>query len=103
MPPGDVQFNFNFGFPPGTCYACMAETMLLALSGRFEPFSLGRDLEVEKIEEIERLAEEYGFKLAGLRSFERAVSPEYVERVKAGMVEASSRRSIPLFSRVDTD
>ena len=30
-PPGDVEFNFDFGFPPKTCYACMAETMALAL------------------------------------------------------------------------
>ena len=29
--PGDVNFNFNFGFPPGTAYACMSETMILAL------------------------------------------------------------------------
>ena len=28
-PPGDdVQFNFNFGFPPKTCYACMADTIV---------------------------------------------------------------------------
>ncbi|MEK6221856.1 MAG: 3-hydroxyacyl-CoA dehydrogenase NAD-binding domain-containing protein, partial [Chloroflexota bacterium] len=34
--PGDVDFNFNFGFPPGQAYACMAETIALALEGRFE-------------------------------------------------------------------
>jgi hypothetical protein len=45
--PGDnVQFNFNFGFPPGTAYACMAETMILALEERCENYSLGRDLTV---------------------------------------------------------
>jgi len=26
--PGQVQFNFDFGFPPQTAYACMAETMI---------------------------------------------------------------------------
>ena len=32
--PGDVDFHFNFGFPPGLSYACMAETMILAQIGR---------------------------------------------------------------------
>ena len=26
--PGDVDFNFDFGFPKGNSYACMAETMI---------------------------------------------------------------------------
>lgn len=103
-PPGNVQFNFDFGFPPGTSYACMAETMALALEGRFENFSLGRDLEVEKIDEITRIAEKHGFRLAGLRSFERAVTPEYVERVlKAVAAKNGDRRTISLApARVDT-
>ena len=103
MPPGEVEFNFNFGFPPRTCYACMAETMLLTLEGRFEPYSLGRDLEVEKIEEIARLAEKHGFSLAGLRSFERAVSDEYVQQVRDAMARARGRTTVPLLARVDTD
>lgn len=72
--PGEVDFHFNFGFPPKTSYACMAETMILALEGRFENFSLGRDLTVEQIEEISALAKKHGFRLAGLRSFERALT-----------------------------
>ncbi|CEO88146.1 MAG TPA: shikimate dehydrogenase [Syntrophaceticus sp.] len=75
--PGDnVQFNFNFGFPPGTAYACMAETMILALEERCENYSLGRDLTVSQVREIQRLGKKHGFKLAGLRSFERALTKE---------------------------
>ena len=80
--PGDVQFNFDFGFPPGTAYACMAETMILALSGRSGDYSLGRDIRLEQVEEISDLARVHGFKLAGFRSFERAVTEEQVERVR---------------------
>lgn len=80
--PGDVEFNFNFGFPPKTSYACMAETMILALEGRCENYSLGRDLTVAQVEEIRRLGVKHGFKLAGLRSFERALTPEDLERVR---------------------
>ncbi len=80
--PGDVDFGINFGFPPRTAYACMAETMILTLEKRFENFSLGRDLTVKQIETIERLASKHGFRLAGFRSFERAISPEEIENVK---------------------
>src|SRR5690606_2310768 len=37
--PGPVDFHFDFGFPPGKAYACMAETMALALEGRYEDYT----------------------------------------------------------------
>lgn len=80
--PGDVNFNFKFGLPQKTCYACMAETMILAMEGRYESYSLGNDLDIEKVFEISRLAKKHGFKLAGLRSFERSLSHEDILRVK---------------------
>ncbi|MFO7948691.1 MAG: shikimate dehydrogenase, partial [Armatimonadota bacterium] len=46
--PGDVDFHFDFGFPPQTAYACMAETMILALEGWTDDYTLGRELEVER-------------------------------------------------------
>ncbi|MDI9583928.1 MAG: shikimate dehydrogenase [Acidobacteriota bacterium] len=81
--PGNVEFNLNFGFPPGLSYACMAETMILALEGRCEDYSLGRDISIEQVQEIAGLAVKHGFKLAGFRSFERKVSQEYIDRVRA--------------------
>ncbi len=80
--PGDVNFNFNFGFPPKTAYACMAETMILALENRFENYSLGRELDLAKVEEMRALAKKHGFKLAGFRSFERAVTSETINTIK---------------------
>lgn len=91
--PGQVDFGFNFGFPPGTAYACMSETMILALENRYESFSLGRDLDVDKIREIQGLAAKHGFRLAGLRSFERAVTDEHIHRVRV----ASGRVKTPIF------
>lgn len=81
--PGDVNFGLNFGFPPKTAYACMAETMILALEGRYENFTLGRDLTVKQVETISQLADKHGFKLAGFRSFERAVLPQEIMSIKA--------------------
>ncbi len=81
--PGEVNFNFDFGFPPGMAYACMAETMALALEGRYESYTLGKHITVEQVETIRRIAANHGFRLGGFRSFEQAVTPEQIERVKA--------------------
>jgi len=80
--PGNVNFNFDFGFPPGTSYACMAETMILALEERYEDWSLGRDISKEKVLGIAKLAAKHGFEVAGFRSFERPVTMEEIESVK---------------------
>jgi fatty aldehyde-generating acyl-ACP reductase len=86
--PGDVEFHFNFGFPPKTSYACMAETMILALEDRYESYSLGKELDVAKVREISSLATKHGFKLAGFRCFERAVSDEDIDRTRSAAAKA---------------
>jgi len=80
--PGPADFHFNFGFPPGKAYACMAETMVLAMEGRFEDYTLGRTIETDRVDEIARLAARHGFRLSGFRSFERVVPEEQIERVR---------------------
>lgn len=80
--PGEVDFGFNFGFPPRTSYACMAETILLSLEERYEPFTLGRDLSVAQVDEISRIADKHGFTLSGFRSFERAVTEAEIAAVR---------------------
>lgn len=80
--PGDVDFRFSFGFPPKTAYACMSETMMLALDGRYESFTLGKEVSVAQAEEMHRLATKHGFRLAGFRSFEFAVTPEHIAEVR---------------------
>lgn len=81
--PGEVDFGFNFGFPPKTAYACMSETMILALEDRAECYTLGKDVSVEQVREMLALAGKHGFRLAGFRSFERAVDDATIERVRA--------------------
>ncbi len=90
--PGPVDFHFNFGFPPGKAYACMAETMTLALEGRFEDYTVGKEISLERVNEIAALAHKHGFRLSGFRSFERAVTEEQIEKVrrKAGRAGAAA-------------
>lgn len=80
--PGAVNFHFDFGFPPGKAYACMAETMALALEGRFEDYTLGKEISLERVQEITRIAEKHGFRLSGFRAFEKNVTEEQIETVK---------------------
>jgi predicted amino acid dehydrogenase len=45
VPGAKLDFGFDFGFPAKTAYACMSETMILALdaaeTGKYESFTLG--------------------------------------------------------------
>jgi predicted amino acid dehydrogenase len=61
--PGDVHMR-NIGLPDGVVYACLAETIVLALEGRFENFTVGRNIEWEKVKEIYRLGLKHGMSLA---------------------------------------
>ncbi len=80
--PGAVDFHFDFGFPPGKAYACMAETMALALEGRFEDYTLGKEISLERVREITQMAEKHGFRLSGFRAFERTVTEAEIEKIK---------------------
>lgn len=80
--PGKVDFGFDFGFPPGTAYACMSETIMLALDGRIENFTLGKEVSPEQVRITQQLAAKHGFQLAGFRSFERAVTDEEIAQIR---------------------
>lgn len=80
--PGNPDFGYDFGFPKGTSYACMAETMMLSLEGRMENYSIGKDITLSQVDETSEWASKHGFKLAGFRSFERAVTDKKIEEVK---------------------
>jgi predicted amino acid dehydrogenase len=93
--PGPVDFHFNFGFPPGKSYACMAETIALALEGRFEDYTIGKNITRARVEEIAAIASKHGFRLSGFRSFERDVTEEQIEKVRQNARKALlSRKTI---------
>lgn len=92
--PGEPDFHFNFGFPPGKAYACMAETMILALEKKFVSFSLGREMTIEQVEEMGRLAQKHGFVLSGFRSFERALTMEEILRIKDKAQQAKAELTV---------
>lgn len=80
--PGAVDFHFDFGFPPGMAYACMAETIILALEERYQNYTLGKTITIQQVQEMTDLARKHGFKLAGFRSFEQAVTDGQIARIR---------------------
>ena len=91
--PGPVDFHFNFGFPPGKAYACMAETIALTLEGRFDDYTLGKHLSRERVEEIGSMAKKHGFRLSGFRSFEREVTTQQIEAVRRNAKKTGAVRA----------
>ena len=79
--PGNVEMK-NIGLPKGVAYACLAETIVLALEGRFENFTVGRAIEWEKVREIYKLGIKHGMKLAEISGVNGPFSDEDIERVR---------------------
>jgi predicted amino acid dehydrogenase len=77
--PGDIDFGYDIGLPPGVAYACLAETALLAMDGKFVDFTIGRELEMDKVRQIYHLFRKHDFQIAGLRSLGQWIDDDYVE------------------------
>ncbi len=81
--PGEPDFGMDIGLPPGVAYACLAETALLALDGRFEDYTLGRNIEIERVKEIYRLYKKHGLELSGIRSHDHFLTDEDLAKKRA--------------------
>ncbi|MEE4378681.1 MAG: dehydrogenase [Candidatus Competibacteraceae bacterium] len=80
LPGDDVKIG-NIGLPPQVAYACLAETIVLALEGRYEIFTIGRNIEWEKVREIYRLGLKHGMGLAAISGVNGMFSDEDIARV----------------------
>ncbi|MFN2449116.1 MAG: shikimate dehydrogenase [Candidatus Baltobacteraceae bacterium] len=93
--PGDVRFDrvrepgkaWDTNLPPRTALACMSETMVLALENRLECYTLGRGIDLQKVIDIQAMAERCGFKLADMRAFDAAITPEKIAAIRAAADE----------------
>ncbi len=80
--PGDNVEMKDIGLPPKTAYAGLAETIVLALEGRFESFTVGSDTEWEKVREVYRMGLKHGMKLAAISGVSDVFSDEDILKVK---------------------
>jgi predicted amino acid dehydrogenase len=79
--PGDVRMR-DIGLPKGVVYACMAETIVLALEGRFETYTVGRNIQWEKVKEIYKLGLKHGMRLAAISGVNGPYSDEDIRHVR---------------------
>jgi predicted amino acid dehydrogenase len=90
LPGEDVKMR-GIGLPPGVAYACLAETVVLALEGRYETFTIGRNIEWEKVKEIYRLGLKHGMKLATISGVNGVFTDEDFARIREAALEARAR------------
>ncbi len=62
--PNGQDFGVRYGLRPGLTYACMAETLLIALDGDHRLATVGRSMQPESLRKLEKLADVHGFELA---------------------------------------
>jgi hypothetical protein len=79
--PTKVRGMKSIGLPPNVIYACLAETIVLALEGRFEVFTIGRDTEWDKVKEIYKLGIKHGMKLSAISGVNGAYTDEDIAKV----------------------
>jgi len=91
--PGEVRMK-NIGLPPNVVYACLAETIVLALDGRFENFTVGRAIEWEKVREIYKMGLKHGMSLAAISGVNGVFSDEDIARVRNLALAARGRKTV---------
>ena len=87
--PGEVRMR-NIGLPDGVVFACLAETIVLALEGRYENFTVGRSISWPKVKEIYRLGLKHGMKLATISGINGPYTDDDFERVRSAALAARS-------------
>jgi predicted amino acid dehydrogenase len=89
--PGPVDFGLDFGFPPGMAFACMAETITLALDGCYKSYNLGKAISLDQVETMHQMAATHGFQVSGFRSFELAVTDERINQIKQNVLQKQAQ------------
>jgi len=85
--PGEVRMK-NIGLPANVAYACLAETVVLALEGRYETFTVGRNIEWEKVKEIYKLGLKHGMRLAVISGVNGPYTADDIARIRELALEA---------------
>jgi putrescine aminotransferase len=73
------------GIGPYYIPSCLGETMTLAMEGRPESFSLGRELPLDKVREIGQLSEKHGFIFDQFISFDKCITQENYGRTQKAL------------------
>lgn len=86
--PGNVHLTHTLHLPGNSVYACLAETALLAMEGRFESFSISRDLSYERVVEIDKLSRKHGVRLSAIMGHTGEISEEDIQLCREHALKA---------------
>ena len=78
--------------PKNVVFACMAETIVLALEGRFEEFTIGRNIEWKKVKEIYKLGLKHGMKLAAISGVNGVYKKKDIEKIRDLALKARANK-----------
>jgi predicted amino acid dehydrogenase len=88
LPGAQNQLDCDIGLPKDVVYACLGETALLAMEELYEPFTLGRDLDWQKVKKIYTLGRAHGVRLAAIRGPSGIISDREIELCRALALKA---------------
>jgi predicted amino acid dehydrogenase len=84
--PDPVEFS-RMGLPPGVCWGCLGETILLALESAEGDHSIGQMLSLEEADYITGLADKHGFKPAQPHRFDCLIPEENLDEFAQGYAQ----------------
>ena len=90
--PGNPEMK-NIGLPHKVVYTCLAETIVLALEGKYEIFTIGREIEWEKVRTIYKLGLKHGMKLAAISGVNGVFSDDDILEVKNLALKARAKET----------
>lgn len=87
--PDNIAFGPNLGYRDGVNVACLSETILLALEGDYNDYSIGTVMPLEMVEYMRRLSEKHGFSLAGLKMGNKEITDSEIEEIYQNSIKNS--------------
>jgi len=75
--------------------ACLSETVLLALEGDFNDYSIGVRIPLETIEYLRALGEKHGFGLAALHSGGQEITREEIDAIYKQAQQRQAQTAVP--------
>jgi predicted amino acid dehydrogenase len=85
--PGNAAISCDIGLPKPVVYACLAETVLLTLEGRYESFSLSKNLVLDRVKEIYKMGLKHGARLAAIAGPFGVIEDAQIEETRRLAVE----------------
>ncbi len=85
--PDEISFGPNLGYREGVNVACLTETVLLAMEGDYQDYSIGSKMPLETIEYMRHIGQKHGFGLAGLKMGSKEISDSEIEEIYKNSLE----------------